>query len=294
MAEKKTSVIIVNFNAGKFLMECVRVVLSSSVPVEVLISDNGSTDESISLLEKEMQEDSRYHVFKNKKNIGFASANNRVVSETTGEYILFLNPDCIVKPDTIERAISCIDSRPDVGMAGCLLRNLDGSEQAGCRRRVPTPWRTLVRLFYLDKLFPNHPRFQNIPMLLEPLPDKPIEVEAISGSFMLVRRTALDDVGLMDEGYFLHCEDLDWCMRFRQKGWKILFMPDVEATHIKGACSHTRPVRVEWHKHKGMVRFYRKFFRHQYPLLLMWLVICAVWLRFVAVAIVYSFRRIVR
>jgi len=293
MADPRVSVVIVNFNAGELLTECVRSVLSSNMPVEVFVSDNGSTDESIRFLEDNIH-DERLHIICNGKNLGFAKANNRVLADTKGGHLLFLNPDCLIQGDTLERLIAEMDSRHDVGMAGCLICNPDGSEQAGCRRRVPTPWRTLVRLFYLDKLFPNHPKFQNIALSLTPLPDKPIEIEAISGAFMLVRRTAMEDVGLLDEGYFLHCEDLDWCMRFRQKGWKILFVPDVEITHAKGTCSHARPVRVEWHRHKGMVRFYRKFFRHQYPLPLMWCVICAVWLRFIVIAIGSSFRGIVR
>jgi GT2 family glycosyltransferase len=107
-----------------------------------------------------------------------------------------------------------------------------------------------------------------------------------------VRREAIEDVGLWDEGYFLHCEDFDWCMRFRQKGWKILFAPDAPVMHHKGVCSRSRPIFVEWHKHKGMMRFYRKFFQRQYPGVLMWLVALGIWLRFAAVAAYYSTRRI--
>jgi GT2 family glycosyltransferase len=124
----------------------------------------------------------------------------------------------------------------------------------------------------------------------QPFPDAPLEVEAISGALMLVRREAMADVGPLDEGYFLHCEDLDWCMRFRKKGWKILFVPDAPVVHYRGTCSRSRPIFVEWHKHKGMMRFYRKFFRHQYPGMLMWLVALGVWLRFGAVAMYYTAR----
>ena len=109
---------------------------------------------------------------------------------------------------------------------------------------------------------------------------------------MLVKRQAVEDVGLWDEGYFLHCEDLDWCMRFRQKGWKILFVPEARITHALGACSRSRRVFVEWHKHKGMVRFYGKFFRHQYPGALMWLVTLGVWLRFGLAAAYLTLRRL--
>jgi len=115
-----------------------------------------------------------------------------------------------------------------------------------------------------------------------PLPRAPEPVEAISGAFMFARREALETVGLMDDNYFLHCEDLDWCMRFRQAGWKILFVPQVRVMHWKGLSTKANPMRCEYHKHCGMVRFYRKFFRHQYPGALMILVVMAVWLRFFA------------
>ena len=92
-----------------------------------------------------------------------------------------------------------------------------------------------------------------------------MEVEAISGACMLVRRAALDDVGGLDEGYFLHCEDLDWCHRFRQAGWRVLFVPGVRVVHDKGVSSRARPVFVQWHLHRGMVRYYRKFLRDEYP-----------------------------
>jgi len=292
MSQIKTSVIIVNFNCGALLTDCVRSILASSVPVEVFVSDNGSVDSSIQQLQQEIDDD-RLQVIMNEKNLGFAKASNIPLPATTGDFLLFLNPDCLIQADTIAAMQDAVEKHPDAGMAGCLLRNTDGSEQAGCRRRVPTPVRTLVRILYLDRPFPFL-REKGMLLYKEALPDAPQTVEAISGAFMLVRRTAVEDVGLMDEAYFLHCEDLDWCMRFRMKGWKVLFVPAVEAMHIKGACGINRPIRVEWHKHCGMVRFYRKFFRHQYPALLMWLVICAVWTRFFAIASFTSTRKLAR
>ena len=132
----------------------------------------------------------------------------------------------------------------------------------------------------ITRLFPNSSRFQNFESHQVLPMDGPIEVDGISGAFMLVRPTAIEHVGALDEGYFLHCEDLDWFVRFRQAGWKILYVPDVEIVHHGGASSTRYPLRILWHKHKGMVRFYRKFFRHAYPLPLMWLVIATVWVRF--------------
>ncbi len=279
------SVIVVNFNGGSLLTEAVRSVLASSVILELLVADNGSTDDSLELLRRSVGTDARLSIIENHHNLGFAHACNLLLAQARGEYLLVLNPDALIQPDTLERMAKALQTHPDVGMAGCLIRNPDGSEQAGCRRAVPTPWRSLVRVLYLHRLFPHHPYFRGFVLTRKPLPFSPVPVEAISGAFMLVRRQALEQVGPLDEGYFMHCEDLDWCMRFRQAGWRILFVPDVEVLHYKGTCSQGRPIFVEWHKHKGMMRFYRKFFRHQYPLPLMALVAVAVWMRFVLHAV---------
>jgi len=275
------SVIIVNFNAGKLLTECVHSVLASTVPVIVYVVDNASQDDSLSILEQAMDK-KRVHILKNRENIGFASAANLVLPRISSEYLLFLNPDCLISPDTLARFVKVMDSHPQAGMAGGLVRNIDGSEQVACRRAVPTPWRTFVRICHLDKLFPKC--CQNFELHNQPLPVHPIEIEGISGACMFVRRSALERVGPMDEAYFLHCEDIDWFMRFRAQQLKILFIPDIEVVHVKGGCSHKEPIRVLWYKHRGMVRFYRKFFRDDYPLLLFWAVIVVVWVRFAFLA----------
>jgi len=286
------SVVVVNFNGGDLVREAVRAVLRSTVPVEVLISDNGSSDKSLPALRIFARNDPRLRLIENERNLGFTRAGNIALARATGDYLLLLNPDCVIEADTLERMLAAMTAHPQAGMAGCLVRDPDGSEQAGCRRAVPTPWRTLVRVFHLDRLFSNHPRFRTFLLNREPLPTQPVFLEAVSGAFMMVRREAMEQVGLLDEHYFLHCEDLDWCMRFRQAGWRILFVPDVEVVHYKGTCSKDRPIRVLYHMHRGMVRFYRKFFQHQYPLPLMGLVVTAVWSRFMMLAVWQLFKRI--
>ena len=288
------SVIIVNFNSKDYLTKCVQSVLASTVPAEVFVVDNNSDDESLSILKNAMGCEPRLHIIENEENLGFATANNKVLPMTQGDHILFLNPDCIINPNTIEVMMEVMDAHPEAGMAGCLIRNPDGSEQAGSRRFIPTPWRSMLRVLKLSKFFRKHPRFGIINLEGQPLPDHPVPMEAISGSFMFVRRKAMEQVGSMDKKYFLHCEDLDWCMRFRMAGWKILFVPHVEITHTKGVCSVDRPIRVEWYKHRGMVRFYRKFFRHQYPLGLMYLVTAAVWTRFAILTTLVSVKRLIK
>ena len=277
------SVVIVNYNSGIFLVESVRSVMLQVS--EVLIVDNASTDESVQEVQRLFATDPSLEIVHNKANLGFAVACNQGYNQCQGDFVLFLNPDCRLKEDAVRNLLLAFQADSDVGMVGGLLVNLDGSEQAGGRRSVPTPWRSLVRISGFHRFSERWPRlFSDFVLHQQPLPDERIDVEAISGACMLVDRKAVDDVGLWDEGYFLHCEDLDWCMRFRQKGWKILFVPDAIVVHHKGGCSHSRPTFVEWQKHKGMIRFYRKFFRHQYPGVMMWLVVVGVWLRFALVA----------
>ncbi len=283
--EHRVSVVIVNYNSGPLLVDAVAAVLTTAVISEIFVSDNGSSDGSVAGLRRVFGNRTKVHIIENGWNMGFSRACNIAAARASGDFLLFLNPDCIVQPGTLDAILKAMTALPVAGMAGCLIRNPDNSEQAGCRRAIPTPWRSFVRVFRLNKLFPGHPRFRTFLLHQEPLPDRPTSVEAISGAFMLVRRQALEQVGLLDEGYFLHCEDLDWCMRFRQAGWEILFVPDAVALHYKGGCSGGRRVFVEWHKHKGMIRFYRKFFRHQYPLVLMPFVIVAVWVRFGLLAV---------
>jgi len=262
------------------LSACVTSLLASTHPVRVIVSDNGSADDSIYRLLAFFREDERLFIIRNNANIGFSAGSNTALSSAKGDYLLFINPDCMVGPGTLAQMHAAMEARPEAGMGGCLIRNADGSEQDGCRRYTPTPWRSLARVLKLNKLFPRNPKFQTFNMSSEPLPTQPVTVEAISGAFMFVRRSAFEKVGPLDEGYFLHCEDLDWCMRFGLAGYPILFTPHIEITHLKGVCSTSRPVFVEWHKHGGMVRFYKKFFQHLYARPLMWLVITSIWLRF--------------
>ncbi len=285
-------VIIVNYNAGNLLISCVSSALMESAG-RVIVVDNASQDDSLDTLRQAFPQEARLQIIRNGKNFGFARACNIGAHASSTPYLLFLNPDCILPTGAVSRLIVALDSDPSIGMVGGLLSNMDGSEQPGGRRVFPTPRRAFVRAFGLSRLAKIFPQLLSDFLLhKEPLPTNPVPVEAISGACMLVKQKAMEDVGPWDEDYFLHCEDLDWCMRFRQRGWQIFFVPDARVFHVWGACSRSRPIFVEWHKHRGMLRFYRKFFRHQYPGILWILVTAGVWLRFAMVATYYSVRRI--
>lgn len=271
------------------LADCVSSVFAAGA-ARVIVVDNQSTDGSLEHLEHAVKNE-KLLVICNGKNLGFAAACNIGAQASSAHHVLFLNPDSVLAEDALTKMAAVLDAADDVGMVGGFLCNPDGSEQPGGRRVFPTPKRAFIRAFGLSRLAIFFPEvFSDFLLHTEPLPDKPVPVEAISGACMLVKREAMDDVGLWDAGYFLHCEDLDWCMRFKHKGWKVMFVPDARVTHLWGACSRSRPYFVEWHKHCGMLRFYKIFFHHQYPGLLWGLVVVGVSLRFMLVAGYYTGR----
>lgn len=289
--EPFVSVVIVNYNAGKFLATCIASVLPQVD--EIIVVDNASTDFSLDLCYKQFLGEKKLIIIRNNTNLGFAAACNTGAKAAKGDYLFFLNPDCSLDNGAVAELMRVMDADALIGMAGGLLVNADGSEQGGGRRAIPTPWRSFVRAFGLYHLTERWPRlFFDFHLHKQPLPEQAIGVEAISGACMLVRRKAMLEVGLWDEAYFLHCEDLDWCMRFRQKGWRVMFVPSARITHALGVCGSVCPAFVEWHKHKGMIRFYNKFFRHQYPGILMWLIMLGVWVRFTFVVSYHTVKRV--
>lgn len=273
-------VIIVNYNAGEFLVACVGSVFAAGAS-RVIVVDNSSHDDSLMTLERTHTPGDSLQIVRNTANLGFAVACNQGALLSAAPNVLFLNPDSVLAVNAIDRLLVALHSSPEIGMVGGFLCNPDGSEQAGGRRVFPTPRRAFMRAFGLSRLAKFCPSvFSDFLLHKEPLPNTPVVVEAISGACMLVKREAIESVGLWDENYFLHCEDLDWCMRFRQAAWSVLFVPDAQVTHIFGGCSRDRPYFVEWHKHRGILRFYSKFFRREYSVLLWISVVIGVWFRF--------------
>ncbi|MFU8789659.1 MAG: glycosyltransferase family 2 protein [Methylobacter sp.] len=288
-SDHSISVIVVNYNAGPLLAECIKSVFGQCD--EVIVVDNASSDTSLLLLQETLATTPFLHVIRNDRNLGFAAACNIGASHASSRHLLFLNPDCLLDSGALAKLFDALHSDTQVGMVGGLLINPDGSEQGGGRRAIPTPWRSLVRALGLNCFAQRWPRlFFDFHLHKQPLPKQPVEVEAISGACMLVPKSIMEEIGPWDEGYFLHCEDLDWCLRLTRTNKKILFVPDARILHYKGICSHDRAIFVEWHKHKGMLRFYRKFFRDQYPGGLMWLVGAGIWLRFTLIAVYFSMR----
>ena len=271
--------VIVNFNAGDWLLRSVGSALNET-PGEVIVVDNASTDNSIAMLESSLGDVGRVTVLRNNSNLGFARANNQVLSRSKTDYVVLMNPDCEMSPGCWTAMLPVLEAERDIGLASCVIRNPDGSLQGTCRRHFPTPWSAAARMLGLNHIFPGNPRFRDFDYGDAPLPDSWEAVDAVSGAFMVVRVAALPGVGLMDEGYFMHCEDLDWCMRFQQHGYTVGFIPQATVIHAKGISSHSRPVGTQWNLHRGMLRFFNKFYRRQYAWPLRWFVTGGIYVSF--------------
>lgn len=276
------SVVVVNYNAGPLLGACVGSLLASEgVEAEVIVVDNGSTDGSLDAL----PEIPMLHVERLGRNTGFAAACNVGAAFAKGKLLLFLNPDSAVEPEALARLAEAFEGRSEIGMAGGLVLNPDGTEQRGCRRRSPD----VVRAW--REFSGRARRGEGVNVADEPLPAVPTEVEAISGACMMLPRAVFDTLGGWDDGYFLHAEDLDLCRRVRDQGLTILFVPAARAVHRQGSCSRSRPVFVEWHKHRGMRRYFERHLRTDTPWALAVLVRAGIPLHFIYKAARLTFAR---
>ena len=274
-------IVIVNYNAGDWLVRSVGSALRYTT-ARVSVVDNASIDSSIADLKRAFKEESRLEVIINAQNVGFATANNQILNNLENDYVVLMNPDCELKQDALDRIISIMQDNETIGLASCRILNADGSLQKTCKRRFPTPKTAGLRMLGMSRLFPQHDfDFGN-----KVSDSNSFEIlEAVSGAFMVVRKSAMDKVGVLDEKYFMHCEDLDWCKRFALAGWDVAFVPSAEVVHAKGVSSKARPIRVLWNLHRGMDRFFTKFYIDT-PWPLRYLVKIGIYLSFIVRAIV--------
>jgi GT2 family glycosyltransferase len=259
------SIIIVNWNTRDLLAQCIQAVYDTthSLDFEIIVVDNASTDGSQEMVQQEFPD---VNLIANAENLGFAKANNQAIQHSQGRYVLLLNSDAFVRENTIEQMVAFMDAHPETGMAGCKLLYEDGRLQPSCSA-FPTLFTEFCIATGLDKLFPKSPLFGKYRLTYWDFDDVR-KVDVILGAFMLVRATAINEVGLMDERYFIYSEEVDWCYRFNEKGWEIHFCPDVKAVHLYGRS--TRQARVEMliQLYRSRIEFFRKFHGKQSATLL--------------------------
>lgn len=226
------SVIIVNYNVRDFLENALRSVFQAlnGMEGEVIVVDNASDDGSVEMVRAKFP---RAKVIASPRNLGFAAGNNLALREARGRHLLLLNPDTVVQEDTFQTIVRFLDDHPDAGLAGCRILNPDGTLQPACRRSFPTPWVAFTKVSGLSALYPRSRVFGRYNLgYLDP--DLSHEVDAISGSFMALRREVYEQVGGLDEEYFMYGEDLDWCWKVKHAGWKVWYVADTRIIHYKG------------------------------------------------------------
>ena len=250
----RIAAVIVNYHTGPLLGDCLRRVLRCPELAEVVLVDNGSTAGEIDTLLAEI-DDRRILRLDLPSNPGFAVACNRGARACQSPWLLFLNPDCLVEPDTLDRLGRTARSHERLAVLGALLVDTQGRPDPASLRRDPLPRRAIASAFGLDRF----DAFEGVPIAIPFGAREPLKGDAISGALMLIRRDAFNAARGFDEGYFMHAEDLDLCRRIREHGFEVWCDPAVHVVHIKGVSSRRRPLRVEFAKHRGLLRYFDKF-----------------------------------
>ncbi|MCL5090383.1 MAG: glycosyltransferase family 2 protein [Patescibacteria group bacterium] len=309
MERPDISIIILNFNTKDLLKQCLESVIKSTVysrqktvdKIEIIVVDNASEDGSIEMIEKEflekekkVQDDKkdkiRIKLIKNKENLGFAAGNNVGLKEAKGRYILFLNSDTIVFPQTLEKMVKYLDENPEVGLATCRVEFLDGTLDPASHRGFPTPWRSFTYFLGLEKLFPHSRLFSGY-HLGHLNQNETHEIDTPTGAFYLVRKEILDKIGSFDERYFMYAEDIDLSLRIKKTGWKVMFVPIAKIIHIKKQSGRAKKVQGKITEAAKKIRektisyffdsmktFYDTHYKNEYPWIVREVVLGGIWL----------------
>lgn len=254
----KLSVIIVSYNVKHFLEQCLHSVRAASVGIdtEIFVVDNASVDGSVKMVREKFPE---VICIANEDNPGFAKANNQAIRQSEGEYVLLLNPDTIVETDTFAKIIGFMDSHPDAGGLGVKMVDGTGRFLPESKRGLPTPVVAFYKIFGLSRLFPKSKTFNKYHLgYLDK--DKTHQVEILAGAFMLMRKSVLDKVGLLDEAFFMYGEDIDLSYRIIKGGYHNYYYPDARIIHYKGESTKKGSLNYVFVFYNAMIIFARKHF----------------------------------
>jgi len=273
------SVCIVSWNVAADLRACLQALENQrgEVGFEIIVVDNASTDGSPDLVAREFP---GAHLIRSQRNLGFARACNVAVHSAHGRYLLLLNPDCLLPPDALVKLMQFADEHPDAGLVGPKLVNADGSVQHSARR-LPNIKAAILRNTFLGRLFPGSTAVDDY-LMRQWDRESVREVDWLSGACLVVRRGALDEVGLLDERFFWGSEDVDLAIRMKNADWRVLYTPEPQVMHAVGRSTDRVPWRTIFRTHRSMFRLYRKHLtRSLLHTALVWL---GVWLRAALIA----------
>jgi GT2 family glycosyltransferase len=254
----KVSIIIVNYNVCYFVEQALKSAQKAieGIEAEIFVVDNNSVDNSVDHIRREFPE---VKLIANKDNVGFSRANNQAIKEARGEYVLLLNPDTVVEEDTIKKCVDFMDAHPDGGGLGVKMVDGSGIYLPESKRGLPTPWVAFYKISGLASLFPKSKKFGRYHMgyLGE---DETSEIEILAGAFMFMRSKTLDEVGLLDEDYFMYGEDIDLSYRITKGGYKNYYLPETRIIHYKGESTKKTSINYVFIFYRAMIIFARKHF----------------------------------
>jgi GT2 family glycosyltransferase len=249
------SVIVVSWNAKRYLLECLES-LTAQRPtrtMETIVVDNGSSDGSPEMVHEKFPGVS---LIENGENLGFAKANNIGIRNSKGRYVCLVNSDVKVLESTLDRLCDFMDQNPRVGIVGPKVFWPNGTLQDSCRT-FPSLWNNICSSLWLSRVFPKSRFFSGEHMTYFPH-DKVCKVDSLVGAFLMVRREAIEQVGLLDEQFFIYYEEVDWCKRFWNKGWQVVFYPDAEIIHYGRASSSNSPLRFSLEQQGTQLQYWKK------------------------------------
>lgn len=254
MSSPDISIIIINWNTRDMLADCIDSIWhhADGLKLDIIVVDNASSDGSQAMLRESYPD---VQLIANQDNVGFAKANNQAMQIAEGRYFLLWNSDAFAQPDSLQALLRLAEAQPQAGLIGAQLRNQDGSFQAS-HTPFPTLWQEFLILTALGRRmygnsYPSHgPEAEHGPQ----------QVDYVEGACMLVRREAYEQVGGLDEGYFMYAEEVDWCMSIKRAGWQIWYQPASKVTHLGGASSSGRRTRREADLYRSRVRFFNKHY----------------------------------
>jgi len=284
------SICIVSFNTRDLLRDCLNSIFSSltQYSYEVIVADNGSADGSSEMLAAEFPQ---VQVIQNTSNLGYTVPMNQALRAAAGRYLMQLNPDTVLTPGLLESLLGFMESQPRVGICTPKVLNSDGTLQMQCRRSAARPWDAITYILGFSKLFPRSRLFGRY--LMEYLPEDQInEVEAVSGSCMLIRRGVVDQIGYLDEQFFAYQEDAEFCFRARKAGWQIYYVPTAQLTHFGGlGGSRFVPYRGIYAWHRSYYLYYRKHLAREYFFMVNWLVYLGIGLKYLFAMLINALRK---
>ena len=264
------SIIIVNYRTYDLTKQTIESVISKNHPFsyKIYIVDNASMDGSLEKLEKDFSEEKKIGLIKfivSKENKGFAYANNLALKQISAEHVLLLNSDTIVIDDCLEKCIEYLDSHPKTGALGCKVILPDGKLDKACRRSFPDVKVSFYRMSGLSRLFPNSKRFgkYNLCYLDE---DQTYPIDCLVGAFMMIKSSVIQEIGILDETFFMYGEDIDFCYRIKEAGWQIIYNGSAKIIHYKGSSSQKQKSKLIYEFYRAMYIFYNKHYKKNHTL----------------------------